>query len=90
MSEAKTMDRVTAIFVDGMGAAAATRHSEPAAGAHLRAALPAARADVVSTTSRRIEQSKSNISVNIRGLVNGISCGASRWRLAQGPLRGRH
>src|ERR1043165_5385513 len=64
------MERSTAIFVDGMGAAAATSgvlsqlQGRIFALLYLRAG-PLALEDIAA----ELEQSKSNISVNIRGLV---------------------
>src|SRR5262252_969132 len=65
------MDRTTAIFVDGMGAAAATSGVLSQLQGRIFAVLylhegPLALEDIAS----ELEQSKSNISVNIRGLVD--------------------
>ena len=64
------MDRATAIFVDGMGAAAATSGILSQLQGRIFALLylrdgPMALEEIAS----ELEQSKSNISVNIRGLV---------------------
>ena len=65
------MDRATAIFVDGMGAAAATSgilsqlQGRIFALLYLRDGLAA-----LEEIASELEQSKSNISVNIRGLVD--------------------
>src|SRR5947208_1713762 len=64
------MDRVTALFVDGMGAAAATSGILSQLQGRIFALLylrdgPVALEEIAS----ELEQSKSNISVNIRGLV---------------------
>src|SRR5438477_10219037 len=64
------MDRSTAIFVDGLGAAAATSGILNQLQGRIFALLylqprPVALEDVAAA----LEQSKSNISVNIRGLV---------------------
>jgi predicted transcriptional regulator len=64
------MDRVTAIFVDGMGAAAATSGMLNQLQGRIFALLylqpqPMALDDIAS----ELEQSKSNVSVQIRGLV---------------------
>jgi len=65
------MDRTTAIFVDGMGAAAATSGVLSQLQGRIFAVLflhdgPLALEDIAS----ELDQSKSNISVNIRGLVD--------------------
>jgi DNA-binding transcriptional regulator GbsR (MarR family) len=67
----ETMDRTTAIFVDGMGAAAATSGILSQLQGRIFALLylqprPMALEDIAA----ELEQSKSNISVNIRGLVD--------------------
>jgi len=62
------MDRTTAIFVDGMGAAAAT--SGILSQLQGRAPLPAAAPMALEDIAADLEQSKSNISVNIRGQVD--------------------
>src|SRR5882724_6186124 len=64
------MDRATAIFVDGMGAAAATSGILSQLQGRIFALLylqpqPMSLEDIAA----HLEQSKSNISVNIRGLV---------------------
>src|SRR5262245_56227853 len=64
------MDRATTIFVDGMGAAAATSGVLSALQGRIFALLylhdrPVALEEIAAA----LEQSKSNISVNIRGLV---------------------
>src|SRR5438876_3988907 len=66
----QAMDRTTAIFVDGMGAAAATSGVLSQLQGRIFALLylhsgPLALEDIAA----ELEQSKSNISVNIRGLV---------------------
>src|SRR5947199_8360242 len=66
------MDRVTGIFVDGIGTAAATSGVLSPLGGRIFGLLylherPLA-LDEIATA---LEQSKSNISVNIRGLVEG-------------------
>src|SRR5437879_3628007 len=78
------MDRATAIFVDGMGAAAATSGILSQLQGRIFALLylrdgPVALEEIAS----ELEQSKSNVSVNIRGLVDwhlvrGTRVGASR------------
>src|SRR5437867_11818557 len=65
------MDRVTALFVDGMGAAAATSGILSQLQGRIFALLylrdgPVALEEIAT----ELEQSKSNISVNIRGLVD--------------------
>src|SRR5437588_7228395 len=65
------MDRATAIFVDGMGAAAATSGILSQLQGRIFALLylrdgPVALEEIAS----ELEQSKSNVSVNIRGLVD--------------------
>src|SRR5215813_7260197 len=65
------MDRTTAIFVDGMGAAAATSGVLSQLQGRIFAVLylhdgPLALEDIAA----ELDQSKSNISVNIRGLVD--------------------
>jgi DNA-binding transcriptional regulator GbsR (MarR family) len=100
------MDRVTAIFVDGMGAAAATSGILSQLQGRIFALLylqpePMSLEDI----ALHLEQSKSNISVNIRGLVEWhlvrrIPVGGSRkdhyqaatdfWRLMQEILERRH
>src|SRR5438874_8999299 len=65
------MDRVTALFVDGMGAAAATSGILSQLQGRIFALLylrdgPVALEEIAA----ELEQSKSNISVNIRGLVD--------------------
>jgi DNA-binding transcriptional regulator GbsR (MarR family) len=100
------MDRVTAIFVDGMGAAAATSGILNQLQGRIFALLylqpqPMSLDDIAT----HLEQSKSNISVNIRGLVEWhlvrrIPVGGSRkdhyeaatdfWRLMQEVLERRH
>jgi DNA-binding transcriptional regulator GbsR (MarR family) len=65
------MDRATAIFVDGMGAAAATSGILSQLQGRIFALLylrdgPMALEEIAS----ELEQSKSNVSVNIRGLVD--------------------
>jgi DNA-binding transcriptional regulator GbsR (MarR family) len=65
------MDRVTALFVDGMGAAAATSGILSQLQGRIFALLylregPVALEEIAS----ELEQSKSNVSVNIRGLVD--------------------
>jgi DNA-binding transcriptional regulator GbsR (MarR family) len=65
------MDRVTAIFVDGMGTAAATSGILTQLQGRIFALLylqsrPLALEDVAA----ELQQSKSNISINIRGLVD--------------------
>src|SRR5690242_891798 len=72
------MERATAIFVDGMGAAAATSGVLSQLQGRIFAVLylhagPLALEDIAS----ELEQSKSNISVNIRGLSTGTSCAGS-------------
>jgi DNA-binding transcriptional regulator GbsR (MarR family) len=64
------MDRLTAIFVDGMGTAAATSGVLTQLGGRIFALLylqerPLALEEIAA----ELQQSKSNISVNIRGLV---------------------
>ena len=71
------MDRSTAIFVDGLGAAAATSGILSQLQGRIFALLylqplPVALEDIAG----ELEQSKSNVSVNIRGLVE--------WHLADG------
>src|SRR5437660_11462890 len=62
------MDRSAAIFIDGLGAACChLRHPEPAPGRHLRAPLSSASAVALEDIAAELEQSKSNVSVNIRG-----------------------
>src|SRR5213594_2537985 len=93
------MDRATAIFVDGMGAAAATSGILSQLQGRIFALLylrdgPVALEEIAS----ELEQSKSNISVNIRGLsdwhlVRRTTVGGSRrdhyeaatdfWRVMQ-------
>jgi DNA-binding transcriptional regulator GbsR (MarR family) len=100
------MDRVTAIFVDGIGAAAATSGILNQLQGRIFALLylqsqPMSLDDVAA----HLEQSKSNISVNIRGLVDWhlvrrVPVGGSRkdhyeaatdfWRLMQEILERRH
>src|SRR5262245_25494166 len=65
------MDRATSIFVDGIGAAAATSGILTQLQGRIFALLylqkaPMALEDIAS----ELEQSKSNVSVNIRGLVD--------------------
>jgi len=65
------MDRVTALFVDGMGAAAATSGILSQLQGRIFALLylregPVALEEIAS----ELEQSKSNVSVNIRGLLD--------------------
>jgi DNA-binding transcriptional regulator GbsR (MarR family) len=100
------MDRVTAIFVDGCGAAAATSGILNQLQGRIFALLylqpqPMSLDDIAT----HLEQSKSNISVNIRGLlewhlVRRMPVGGSRkdhyeaatdfWRLMQEILERRH
>jgi DNA-binding transcriptional regulator GbsR (MarR family) len=100
------MDRVTAIFVDGMGAAAATSGILSQLQGRIFALLylqaqPMSLEDIAA----HLEQSKSNISVNIRGLVEWhlirrVPVAGSRkdhyqaatdfWRLMQEILERRH
>src|SRR6185295_17849904 len=100
------MDRVTAIFVDGCGAASATSGILNQLQGRIFALLylqqqPTSLDDV----AMHLEQSKSNISVNIRGLlewhlVRRVPVGGSRkdhyeaatdfWRLMQEILERRH
>src|SRR6266853_6709579 len=64
------MDRSTAIFVDGPGRCGChLRHPEPAPGPDIRAPLSSARPVALEDIAAELEQSKSNVSVNIRGLV---------------------
>lgn len=100
------MDRATAIFVDGIGAAAATSGILTQLQGRIFALLflqPEALAlDDIAT---ELEQSKSNVSVNIRGLVEWhlvrrVPVGGSRkdhyeaatdfWRLMQEMLERRY
>src|SRR5215472_10310942 len=100
------MERAIAIFVDGMGAAAATSGVLSQLQGRIFALLylhdgPLALEDIAA----ELEQSKSNISVNIRGLVEWhlvrrTRVGGSRkdyyeaatdfWRLMQEVLERRH
>jgi DNA-binding transcriptional regulator GbsR (MarR family) len=100
------MDRITAIFVDGCGAAAATSGILNQLQGRIFALLylqpqPISLDDIAA----HLEQSKSNISVNIRGLlewhlVRRVPVGGSRkdhyeaatdfWRLMQEILERRH
>jgi DNA-binding transcriptional regulator GbsR (MarR family) len=100
------MDRVTAIFVDGCGAAAATSGILNQLQGRIFALLylqpqPISLDDI----AEHLELSKSNISVNIRGLlewhlVRRVPVGGSRkdhyeaatdfWRLMQEILERRH
>ncbi len=64
------MDRVTAIFVDGMGAAAATSGILSQLQGRIFALLYLqASARSLDEVAAELEQSKSNVSVQIRGLV---------------------
>src|SRR6266478_9394762 len=72
------MDRATAIFVDGLGAAAATSGVLTQLQGRIFALLylrdgPLALEEIAA----ELEQSKSNVSVNIRGLVD--------WHLVRRP-----
>src|SRR5213596_2178611 len=99
------MDRMTGIFVDGLGAAAATSgvlsqlQGRIFAFLYLRA-HPLALEDIAA----ELQQSKSNISVNIRGLVEWhlvrrVAVGGSRkdhyeaatnfWRVMQEVMERR-
>src|SRR5512147_1107724 len=100
------MDRATAIFVDGIGTAAATSGILTQLQGRIFALLylephPMALDDIAA----ELEQSKSNISVNIRGLVEWhlvrrVPVGGSRkdhyeaatdfWRLMQEMLERRY
>ena len=100
------MDRATAIFVDGIGAAAATSGILTQLQGRIFALLytqPAAMA--LDDIAAELEQSKSNVSVNIRGLVEWhlvrrVPVGGSRkdhyeaatdfWRLMQEMLERRY
>jgi len=65
------MDRATAIFVDGMGAAAATSGILSQLQGRIFALLYLHRTSLaLEDIASELEQSKSNISVNIRGLVD--------------------
>src|SRR5262245_18645946 len=100
------MDRVIAIFVDGIGAAAATSGilTQPQGRIFARLSL-AQRPMSLEDIAVELEQSKSNVSVNIRGLVGWhlvrrVSVGGSRkdyyeaatdfWRLMQEVLERRY
>jgi DNA-binding transcriptional regulator GbsR (MarR family) len=105
-AEERTMDRLTAIFVDGIGAAAATSGILTQLQGRIFGRLylesqPMSLDDVAA----ELEQSKSNISVNIRGLVEWhlvrrVRVGGSRkdhyeaatdfWRLMQEVLERRY
>jgi DNA-binding transcriptional regulator GbsR (MarR family) len=64
------MERATAIFVDGMGAAAATSGILSQLQGRIFALLYLrARSLTLDDIAAELEQSKSNISVNIRGLI---------------------
>src|SRR5437763_16257249 len=64
------MDRSTAIFVDGLGAAAATSGILNHLHGRIFALLyPQPRPVALEDVAAELEQSKSNVSVNIRGLV---------------------
>src|SRR6266446_7245991 len=85
------MDRSTAIFVDGPGRCGChLRHPEPAPGPDIRAPLSSARPVALEDIAAELEQSKSNVSVNIRGLVEWHLVRRTRVALPQGPLRGGH
>ena len=100
------MDRVTAIFVDGCGAAAATSGILNQLQGRIFALLYLQpQAISLDDIAEHLEQSKSNISVNIRGLlewhlVRRVPVGGSRkdhyeaatdfWRLMQEILERRH
>jgi DNA-binding transcriptional regulator GbsR (MarR family) len=65
------MDRATAIFVDGIGAAAATSGVISQLQGRIFALLYLQEAPMaLEEVAAQLEQSKSNISVNIRGLVD--------------------
>ena len=105
-AEEREMDRLTAIFVDGIGAAAATSGILTQLQGRIFGRLylesqPMSLDDVAA----ELEQSKSNISVNIRGLVEWhlvrrVRVGGSRkdhyeaatdfWRLMQEVLERRY
>jgi DNA-binding transcriptional regulator GbsR (MarR family) len=100
------MDRVTAIFVDGMGAAAATSGILSQLQGRIFALLYLQPEPMpLEEIAAHLEQSKSNISVNIRGLVEWhlvrrVPVAGSRkdhyqaatdfWRLMQEILERRH
>jgi DNA-binding transcriptional regulator GbsR (MarR family) len=100
------MDRVTAIFVDGMGAAAATSGIITQLQGRIFALLYLqARPLALDDIAAQLEQSKSNISITIRGLVEWhlvrrVPVAGSRkdhyeaatdfWRLMQEILERRH
>ena len=71
------MDTVTAGFVDGIGAAAATSGVLSQLQGRIFALLYLTPEPLsLDQIADELQQSKSNISVNIRGLVNGIWSGA--------------
>lgn len=100
------MDRATAIFVDGIGTAAATSGILTQLQGRIFALLYLQpRAMALDDITAELEQSKSNISVNIRGLVEWhlvrrVPVGGSRkdhyeaatdfWRLMQEMLERRY
>jgi DNA-binding transcriptional regulator GbsR (MarR family) len=100
------MDRATAIFVDGIGSAAATSGILSQLQGRIFAVLYVQlRPMALEEIAAELEQSKSNISVNIRGLlewhlVRRVPVGGSRkdhyeaatdfWRLMQEMLERRY
>src|SRR5262245_41930904 len=100
------MDRMTAIFVDGIGAAAATSGILTQLEGRIFALLYLqAQPLSLDEIAAELEQSKSNISVNIRGLVewhlvrrvptpgsrkDHYEAATDLWRLMQEILERRH
>src|SRR5213592_1457837 len=85
------MDRVTALFVDGMGAAAATSGILSQLQGRIFALLYLRDGPVaLEESASELEQSKSNVSVNIRGLVDWHLVPRTRVGASHGSLRGRH
>src|SRR2546426_35769 len=85
------MDRSTAIFVDGLGAAAAPSRilSRPRA-ASPRSSIFRPGRSRWKTSPPSWSRARSNVSVNIRGLVEWHLVRRTRVALPQGPLRGGH